>query len=241
MTDEGPLCRIPANFSFLVLCPSDVTCKVPIVSPVALPPLVCLLGLNVPGMWCGVDTLYFPAECISVGSHNVIPIYNPKSEPIAFSVHVTHPQEFFITPSQGTLCAYEEAQLSVQYGGSTHNLDPYHFLHLHPPSQPKVKIRQVFSPSSPLRPEIEYFFGNGARPPDPPPPPDGSDHCGEKNEIYHWENLVGPFWYTNFWVPVRSFKDCLWSPLGAPHSCSDLDDPSLPYPGPGVVVGEGQA
>ena len=44
--------------------------------------------------------------------------------------------------------------------------------------------------------------GEGVLPPGtpPPPPPDQSDHSG-KNEMYNRENLVGHFWYTNFWVP----------------------------------------
>ena len=44
--------------------------------------------------------------------------------------------------------------------------------------------------------------GGTPHPPLDPPPltPAQSDFRG-KNEIYHRENLVGPFWHTNFWVP----------------------------------------
>ena len=42
---------------------------------------------------------------------------------------------------------------------------------------------------------LEWLYtvgGGGGTPPNGPPPPDQSDHSG-KNEISHWENLVGPF------------------------------------------------
>ena len=43
--------------------------------------------------------------------------------------------------------------------------------------------------------------GGEVSPPAPPPPsPVQSDHSGN-NEMYHWENLAGPFFSTKFWIP----------------------------------------
>ena len=77
------------------------------------------------------------------------------------------------------------------------------------PPSPCARERRT-TPSLTLeRPKI---IGGRSAPQDRPPPPlQTKVTIVGKNEIYKRENLMAPFWYTNFWVPDPPSPPALFS------------------------------